>query len=410
MAKIRRFFLTETTPMSRIRENRIDLVRGLSLLLIFVDHANVSFSEALQQSRGFSDAAELFVMMAGMSAALAYHPATGRPDLWSVARRTLRRSLELYRVHLMLFAGLVTALVLLPLPHHETILAYWSLDLIAAEPLRYAGEALLLRYLPAELDILPLYIVLIAAIPLFFVVIDRSLRLALAASATLWLAAGLLHLNVTDLASRKDVWYFGPFSWQLVFVIGLVAGLRVRRGQPAFPYVRPLFLAALAFSLLAVPANLFVHFTGLKDQPVLHLLLSKTSEGPLRLINALAIVYVVFNLDALKRLSPEGWLRPVFAAGRNSLPIFVLGAILSDTITVLVIGTGGLPLWLDLSVIAVGVALQLAFSLYRDRARRGPFGQPQRSLMVASEADHDYGYRKDTGTPAMDDAARKPAT
>jgi hypothetical protein len=48
--------------MNGERENRIDLLRGLSLLLIFIGHAEFTFSPTFQQSRGFCDASEIFVL------------------------------------------------------------------------------------------------------------------------------------------------------------------------------------------------------------------------------------------------------------------------------------------------------------------------------------------------------------
>ncbi|NDW03472.1 OpgC family protein [Jiella pacifica] len=396
--------------MSPLRENRIDLVRGISLLLIFVDHASVSFSEMLQQSRGFSDAAELFVMMAGMSAVLAYHPAAGRADFATVAARTLARSFKLYRVHLTLLLALTTAVFLVPLPNHETLLSNWSLQPLAEDPARFAMEALFLRYLPAELDILPLYIVLIPTVPLWFALIGRSPRLAVAASILLWLSAGLFHVGLIDLSQPKGVWYFNPFSWQIVFLIGILAGLRVRQGLVAFPYRRWLFLAALAFCVGAVPANLLAHFGGYATDGPLRFLVSKTSEGPLRLINALAIVYVVFNLEVLRRTSPTGWLRPIFAAGRNSLPVFVTGTILSDIVTAFVIGSNGLPLPLEVGLVVLGVAIQLLLAVHLDRRKRRPSASPKRSMLVASTDDRDYGWQPPKVLPPMSNAARDPAT
>ena len=58
-------------PAKRI--DGIDFWRGLALLMIFIDHVpeNV-FQHVTQKNFGFSDAAELFVFLAGVSVALAY--------------------------------------------------------------------------------------------------------------------------------------------------------------------------------------------------------------------------------------------------------------------------------------------------------------------------------------------------
>ncbi|TFF18729.1 hypothetical protein E3C22_21125 [Jiella endophytica] len=392
------------------RETRIDLVRGISLLFIFVDHSDVSFSTLLQQSRGFCDAAELFVMMAGMSAALAYAPPGGRANLGRVGSRTWRRAFKLYRVHLVLLAAMLAAVAMLPLPWSQELRSAWALDPVFAAPWRYALEAVSLRYMPADLDILPLYVLLIAAVPLFLGIAQRSAMLALGLSLGLWLAAGLLHLNLTNLAEARSGWFFNPFSWQLIFLCGLLAGLRIKRGEEPFPYSRPVFVAAALFALVAIPANLYMQLEVSADSPVRHLLMSKTSEGPLRVLNALAIAYVVFNLDALKRVFAWSWLGPVHAAGRNSLPIFVTGIVLSNTAAAVVICHGSFPLALELTAIAIGLAIQLAVAHHLGRTRREPSGEPVSSLVVASPEDQDYGYAQATEPAAIPDAARNSAT
>jgi hypothetical protein len=55
------------------RDLRVDFFRGLALITIFVDHVpHNRWAAITQQNFGFSDAAELFVALAGYSAVLAY--------------------------------------------------------------------------------------------------------------------------------------------------------------------------------------------------------------------------------------------------------------------------------------------------------------------------------------------------
>ncbi|TIU32045.1 MAG: hypothetical protein E5W28_12440, partial [Mesorhizobium sp.] len=69
-----------TTPVSnerdkRIgeRDTRIDVLRALALLTIFVDHVpGTVFENWTYKNFGFSDAAEAFVLISGISVALAY--------------------------------------------------------------------------------------------------------------------------------------------------------------------------------------------------------------------------------------------------------------------------------------------------------------------------------------------------
>ena len=55
------------------RDLRIDVIRGLILLVIFVNHMPGNIvSTAMPHNYGFSDAADIFVLLAGISAAFAY--------------------------------------------------------------------------------------------------------------------------------------------------------------------------------------------------------------------------------------------------------------------------------------------------------------------------------------------------
>src|SRR5690606_32856803 len=65
-----------TNPLSQVRssrDTRIDVIRALALITIFVNHVPGNPFEALTSKNfGFSDAAEAFVLISGVSAGLAY--------------------------------------------------------------------------------------------------------------------------------------------------------------------------------------------------------------------------------------------------------------------------------------------------------------------------------------------------
>ncbi|GGE07920.1 membrane protein [Aureimonas endophytica] len=363
------------------REERIDLIRGLCLLLIFAAHCNFSFSYALQQSRGFADASELFVMMAGMSAVLAYMPRDPRQGL--PVRRILVRAFQIYRVHLALVAGLV-ALVLLPWPfgagrfliEDPGTLAAWQVESLRAAPLRFVADAALLVALPANLDILPLYVVLMGALPLLLALARRSVALLVAGSLALWLLAGATHADFVNRVQEGGHWHFDPLSWQWVLVLGLVLGLRLRRGLPPFPERPWLFRLAAAVALLSIPANFALQFTpaGLELQAREHaltaLFVSKAFCGVLRLLDALAIVYLAWNLDIVRRACRAPWLEPVRAAGRHSLPVFACGLALSTVAQGVMAASAEVPLALQSALLILGTLVQLRLATRKEAARR----------------------------------------
>ena len=146
------------------RDFRIDFFRGLALLFIFVDHVpdNVLANFTLKNF-GFADAAEVFVLLAGYSAVLAYGRAFETEGFQ--ARRhaagAAPRTSDIYLWHLGLLLicgfGLVAIAHLLANPSYIDGL---KLYLFAENPPRAFALAATLANQPNLLNILPLYVAL----------------------------------------------------------------------------------------------------------------------------------------------------------------------------------------------------------------------------------------------------------
>ena len=68
--------------MAQGRDHRIDWLRGIALVSIFINHMPGNRLENwTTRNFGFSDAAELFVLLAGMAAAFAFFPRMLKGDL-----------------------------------------------------------------------------------------------------------------------------------------------------------------------------------------------------------------------------------------------------------------------------------------------------------------------------------------
>ncbi|MCW0000428.1 OpgC domain-containing protein [Pararhizobium sp. YC-54] len=343
--------------MNGQRENRIDLLRGLSLLLIFIGHAEFTFSLTFQHSRGFCDASEIFVLLAGMSSALAYY----RPDAGLRLERPWKRALRLYLVHLLLFAIMLTISAVIIGAFDQTAWAAEMTD-FWQDPFHHGFQALLLGYMPGNLDILPMYVVLLLIAPFAFLLHDWSRSAFMGLSCAVWFIAGLGHINLPNAALEGHSWYFDPLSWQFIFVIGIYLGVRMKRGQPVLPYNGAVFAAAALFAIAAIPLNLVVHL-GVVDPPfggLHHQLVSKTNGGPLRILNVLAILYLAWNIPAVKTAADHPAMRLVCVAGRHSLAVFSAGILLSFTAAVLMRHSPDMPLAVQLLLLAGGCALQLA--------------------------------------------------
>ncbi len=355
------------------REDRIDLIRGVSLLLIFIGHSHFVFSGSFQNARGFSDASEFFVLLAGMSAGLAYY----RPQLSFLAqcKAPLLRALKLYRTHVAMVLAFVAASTLAG-PAMWGVLGgslYAMLSDFWLHPVMSTAQVLTLTYAPGNLDILPLYCFLLAMFPLAVALRQRfPERVVLGISGLIWLVAGITHANLPNVAVSTQVWDFDPLSWQFIFVIGACLGIRLREGKAIFPYNRLLFGACVGLLSVSAPLALLIHYGLLIDHAsaAYRLLLSKTMLGPLPLVHCLAGLYVLWNLDAVRKLGSVGWLQPVYAAGRNSLPVFVTGVFLSALVNAFMALEGTTPVAEQLLLLVIGVLAQLTYAEWLDGRRR----------------------------------------
>ncbi len=132
----------------------------------------------------------------------------------------------------------------------EAYRARYALGFALDQPLDAALALGSLRYVPDYFDILPLYIVLLAATPAMLVLAGRSPHLALGVSAALWLAVQFWPLNLPAHPVGTKLWYFDPFAWQFLFFLGFGA----TAGWFSPPAATPgRIWAAAAFILGCVP-------------------------------------------------------------------------------------------------------------------------------------------------------------
>jgi hypothetical protein len=214
-------------PAKRI--DGIDFWRGFGLLTIFIDHVpeNV-FQHVTQQNFGFSDAAELFVFLSGVSVAVAYGTRFFDGETVGAVRAVLRRAFTIYWVQILISLLIIAIFVGAAALWHEDDLLE-DADVVVSNPLQTTAAILALLHQLENANILPLYIVLLLMTPLLLALARRDDRLMLAASAGIYLAARAFSLNLPTWPV-EGTWWFNPIAWQLIFAIGIVAGRRLQRG------------------------------------------------------------------------------------------------------------------------------------------------------------------------------------
>jgi hypothetical protein len=306
-------------PTKRI--DGIDFWRGLALLMIFIDHVpeNV-FQYVTQQNFGFSDAAELFVFLSGVSVALAYGTRFFDGETVGAVRAVLRRAFTLYWVQILIFVGAAA------LWHEDDLLE--DADTVVSSPLQTTAAILALLHQLENANILPLYIVLLLVTPLLLALARRDDRLMLAASAGIYVAARAFSLNLSTWPV-EGTWFFNPFAWQLIFAIGIVAGRRLKRGGIA--YDARLFAGCLAVVVIAAvvrtdalgfASGLWQHVHDVLDS-------GKTDLGFARLVHFLALAYVIYHSGLTGLMRRTRAFPPLCLMGRYGLPVFATGTILS---------------------------------------------------------------------------------
>jgi hypothetical protein len=215
------------------RDPRVDVLRGATLLMIFVDHVPGStLSLFTLHNFGFCDAAEAFVLLAGLSSMMAYGKIFERNGWRAGLQKIGRRCLRIYAYQ----AGLLVTTMIV-VQHWMT---HFGLAPLAIAPLVDSGltgllRGLTLRALPNYLDILPLYIVLLALFPLIYTCLQRSMWLAVAGSALVWLAASLDHRLTLPNWLDVNGWYFNPFAWQFLFTLGAALAVGMTRNVGSLP-------------------------------------------------------------------------------------------------------------------------------------------------------------------------------
>ncbi|MCO6416622.1 OpgC domain-containing protein [Siccirubricoccus sp. KC 17139] len=328
-------------PPGSGRDLRVDLFRGLALFCIFIDHVPGNWLGLLTlRNIALCDATEAFVLLAGYAAGLAYGAELDRRGYSFAAASLVRRIGTLYVAHIFLFV-VFTAQVGFSAAALDTT-AYLDelhLDVFAEQPYLALLQALLLRFQPAFLDILPLYIVLLLLLVPMLPLL-RAPPLLLGLSAGLYLAVRLADVNLPSWTGGG--WFFNPLAWQFLFFFGCALGYVPRRPDGrrgrrlTLPFHPALASGAALILLLGGLASLIsqaeAEAMALLPEHVAEVLsaVDKTGLHPLRLLSILALTYLVAHLvpvgAAWVRSAP---LLPFVLMGQHGLPVFCTGIFLS---------------------------------------------------------------------------------
>ena len=362
-----------------VRDARIDVIRGLALLIIFVNHMPGNIvSSVMPHNFGFSDAADIFVLLAGVSATFAYGRLIENRGLSVGLLKLGGRLWTLYIAHLAVFI-LVCGIVAAAVTRTQNPLYVEAINIqpFFNDTFEALIDALLLTYQPNFLDILPLYIVLLAAFPAIYFAARRSPLLTLAASLTLWQVALALSWNFPN--ARNSGWFFNPFAWQVTFTLGVVIG-RAAQQRISLPPLRIVDLAAIGFLMFSIvvktatgnPFGLPVMTEWLE---ALQLGSDKTNLAWVRLFHIGALAWLAMRfLPAGAAMASNALGRILARTGQNSLEVFCASIVLAIAGQI-ILAEAAFDLGVQLLVCSIGVMLLVGLgnflSWYKTLTQKG---------------------------------------
>jgi hypothetical protein len=146
------------------RRPELDALRGLFLVWMTLTHLPTHLSDLVNQPFGYISSAEGFVFL---SALLVARISTRQAldDQLGLRAKLWKRAFKIYGVHLVMLAFAFTIAAGLAIATHRAAI-YNLLNFYIAHPATAILGSLLLLYCPPLLDILPMYVVFLAASPL----------------------------------------------------------------------------------------------------------------------------------------------------------------------------------------------------------------------------------------------------
>ncbi len=376
------------------RDLRLDFFRGLALLFIFLDHIPDNLIAYFTLANVvFSDAAEIFVFLSGYTAALVFGAILVHQGITFATAQVLKRCWTLYVAHIFLFVVFVAQVSYTAAKFDNPMfldeMKVWD---FLQEPHIAILQALALRFQPHFLDILPLYIVLLLAFAFILPLLRRWPLVVLGVSVVLYLAATIFRFNLRTYP--EGVWYFTPFAWQILFVIGAALALADVDGRRRLREWPGLFWLSAGFLVICVVARVSMtvaEFFDVAPGWAVHLVWligDKITLGPLRLLNFLALAHVTVSL--LRKDSPvfrSPFAEPVILCGQHSLNIFCLGIFLSFLgHFALVEISQTIPMHIAVSATGVLIMFGTAYFLTWSKQRSRPAGEAAKITGRAPQA------------------------
>ena len=292
-----------------MRDNRIDVIRGLAILLITVNHTYPSQSFAIERGNYqigtgfFFNGADIFVAFSGLVCGLVYKKIIFEQGLSTGIKRGFSRSIQLFIFNALSFA--CASLIILLFKELGSVAPVHGFDSFLA-----AAKGTIFLYDPIPyFNILNFYIVLLLILPLFVFVQAQSI-IPIIVSAMVYAAYELAILAGVSF-QESSPFFVSPVAWQFMFFGGVTIGMNYQRIRSNTPPLR----SAIGFIMLYLFVTYFMREYGW----IVHRLSGKFELGILRIVDLILVCYVIDRLvePSVRITTPV--LQRISSIGSNSL-------------------------------------------------------------------------------------------
>lgn len=322
------------------RDPRLDFFRGVGMFIIFIAHVRDNlWSEFIPARFGFSDATEMFVFCSGMASAIAFGRLYDTAGFWYASGRIVQRIWQVYWSHVGVFLTAIVAVIATDriLCRDGHILANSQLGHFLSHDVATGLFGFMtLTNQPDYFDILPMYLVILAFIPLVMALATIGRGATAAGIVLLWIVGWLGIVTLPANPVNNDTWFFNPFGWQLLFFTGFAL---MRKWLPP-PPVRPrLVWAGVVILVLSLPFSWHVLYEAFpplaRGRAWIAMLLSKHHFGPLRFVHFLALAYLAYAVAGRNGERLRGrFVYLMTLVGRQTLAVFMAGIVLAHVGTI----------------------------------------------------------------------------
>jgi hypothetical protein len=323
---------------------------------------------------GFSDGADLFLFISGYTSGLVFTRKMSEGGFIFGTTRLFRRVWQIYVAHVLLLVFYLASIHVLSQAFNlPDFIDRYNVAPLIHSPVETLTHGLTLKFKPVNLDVLPLYVVLMGVFPPVLWLMLRYRSGVMLGSVLLYFAARQFGWNLPSYPS--GVWYFNPFAWQLLFVVG--AWLALGGADTLHFLVRSRLVALFGtiYLVFALVMTLSAHSPELERMLPRDLFEAfnpndKTNLAPYRLVHLAVLITLAVRFIPIDAQGLQAAIcRPLVKCGQQSLEVFCVGIYLSF-IGYFVLRTTSDGVFAQLIVGSGGLAIMTAVAYYRSWSKR----------------------------------------